>query len=124
MRKMSSTNGRRISALAAAFTALALPALAHATVVWTAGMEKGDLSEWTRSLSTVDKAADTTERLPASGVDSTDSYAPARAYATDTVDAPATPTTATGRASVKDPLWPERPDPAPGKPSPKGKGKR
>jgi hypothetical protein len=37
----------RASALAAGVAVLALPALGHATVVWTATMEKGDLSEWT-----------------------------------------------------------------------------
>jgi hypothetical protein len=94
---------------------------------------KDELSDWARSLSNVDAKAAAeepeTERLPASGVDSRaaelepDSYAPARAYATDTVDAPSTGTgtgTATGRATVtdqpaKEPLWPESAKPGKGK---------
>jgi hypothetical protein len=37
----------RAAALTAGVAALAMPGLARATVVWTATMEKGDLSEWT-----------------------------------------------------------------------------
>ena len=92
---------------------------------------KDELSDWAQSLSNVDSKAAAeepeTERLPASGVDSRaaelepDSYAPARAYATDTVDAPTTGTaTATGRATVaeqpaREPLWPESTKPGKGK---------
>src|SRR5438309_1261448 len=44
---MSSASSRRITALVVGIAALALPLAVRATVVWTATMEKGDLSEWT-----------------------------------------------------------------------------
>jgi hypothetical protein len=44
---MSSAAQRRFATLFISAAALALPAAARATVVWTATMEKGDLSEWT-----------------------------------------------------------------------------
>src|SRR4029079_6976326 len=47
--KMRSTPVRRLFPAVAALAAVLLPAAARATVVWTAGMEKGDLSEWTKT---------------------------------------------------------------------------
>ena len=48
MRKtLRSARHLRASALAIGMAVLALPGLARAAVVWTATMEKGDLSEWT-----------------------------------------------------------------------------
>jgi hypothetical protein len=98
--------------------------------------ESGDLTDWTRTLADAPDAgekrpagAETTVRLDAKGTDAattgtdpradeltTDSYPPPRGYPSDetvparTATDPAGPT-ATGRATVTQPLWPDKPKP-------------
>ncbi|HEX3696406.1 MAG TPA: heparin lyase I family protein [Polyangia bacterium] len=54
---MSNLAVKRTFVALSVLSAVALPAVAHATVVWTATMEKGDLSEWNGST-------DPTKNLP------------------------------------------------------------